>query len=167
MRTVRVFYERPGKGIAIYTDELISLDSNCLVTIKNLPAEDSARLELALQNQGLIQPGQRVTSIRKVYHFHEHFDLLEFRGPNGELVGHYSDIGLPLVPFGEDYAMVDLFLDIWLSPEGKLVELDWDELEIARTNNLVTPEQVEIASQTMQRLVNEAAEGIYPSRYLR
>jgi predicted RNA-binding protein associated with RNAse of E/G family len=167
MSTVRIFYERPGKDIAIYTDELISVDTNCLVTIKNLPAEDSARLELALLNQGLIQPGQHVASIRKVYHFHEHFDLLEFRSPNGELVGHYSDIGLPLVPFGEDYAMLDLFLDIWLSPDGKLVELDWDELEDARAKNLVTPEQVEIASQTMQRLVHEAAEGTYPSRYLK
>lgn len=167
MSTINIYYHRPGKELVVYTDELISLDANCLVTTKTLPVDDRARLELALQKQGLIQPGQHVSSIRKVYHFHENFNLLEFRGPNGDLVGHYSDIGLPLVPFGEDYAMLDLFLDVWRFPDGKLVELDWDELEDARARNLVTPEQAEIASQTMQRLVNEAAEGTYPSRYLK
>lgn len=63
--------------------------------------------------------------------------------------------------------MLDLFLDVWRFPNGTLLELDWDEFEEAQAKNLITPEQVEIASQTMQRLKNEAAQGIYPEQYMR
>lgn len=167
MSTVNIFYHRPGKELTVYEEELVSLDEKQLVTFKNLPADASARLEHALQQQGLIQPGQSIRSIRKVYHFSENFNLLEFRGPDKELVGHYSDIGLPIEPFGENYSMLDLFLDVWRFPDGTLLELDWDEFEEAQVKNLITPEQVEIASKTMQRLKNEAAKGIYPEQYMR
>jgi predicted RNA-binding protein associated with RNAse of E/G family len=166
MSTVRIHYHRPGKELAIYQEDLLSVDETRLCTQKTLPADISAQLELALQNQGLIHPGQRIHSIRKVYHFHENFNLLEFRGPGDELIGHYSDIGLPLEKFGEDYAMLDLFLDIWRHPNGTLIELDWDEFEDAQTRNLITPEQAQIARQAMQRLIAEAAQGVYPDHYL-
>jgi len=167
MSAVNIYYHRPGKELAIYEEDLVSVDEKQLVTFKTLPADASARLELALQKQGLIQPGQRILSIRKVYHFSENFNLLEFRGPDGELVGHYSDIGLPIEPFGQDYSMLDLFLDIWRFPNGTVMELDWDEFEEAQAKNLITPGQVEIARQTMLRLRNEAAQGIYPGHYLK
>ena len=161
-------YIRPGKELTTYREDFVSEDEHCLVTFKTLPPEISLHLGAALQGQGLIHGGQQVHTIKKVYYFHEPFNLLEFRSPEGELLGHYSDIGTPLERLGDgDYVMLDLFLDIWLYPNGLLVELDWDEFEDAIQRELITPAQAELARQTMQRLVAEAKDGIYPGKYSR
>jgi predicted RNA-binding protein associated with RNAse of E/G family len=166
MSTVRIHYHRPGKELTIYEEDLIRVDETQLVTFKILPPAISAHLGEALQKQGFITPEQCVHSIRKVYHFHEKFNVLEFRDPANQLLGHYSDIGMPLEPFGDDYAMIDLFLDLWRYPNGQILELDWDELEAAQQNQLISPAQAEVARSTLARLVAEAASGIYPHQYL-
>jgi predicted RNA-binding protein associated with RNAse of E/G family len=43
--------------------------------------------------------------------------------------------------------------------------LDWDEFEEAIQNQIITPAQADLARSAMQRLVEEAARGIYPFHY--
>ena len=62
--------------------------------------------------------------------------------------------------------MTDLYLDIWLFPDGRLLELDWDEFEEAIEHQVITPVQADLAREAMKRLVDEVKEGIYPNRYL-
>jgi predicted RNA-binding protein associated with RNAse of E/G family len=164
---IRVEYIRPGKETTYYEEDLISLDKVALRTRKSLPEDIVASLSRALQRQGLIEPGQRTTAIRKTYFFTESFNLLEFCGPNKLLLGYYSDIGEPMIQLGLDtFQMTDLFLDIWLFPDGRLLELDWDEFEEAIKQGVITSTQADLARSTMQRLVTEAAQGIYPNKYL-
>jgi predicted RNA-binding protein associated with RNAse of E/G family len=132
-----------------------------------LPEDISLRLTDSLYKDGLIPQGVRVHTIVKTYFYDEPFNLLIFRDTEGNLLGHYSDIGEPVKKLGEgEYAMLDLFLDIWLMPDGTLLELDWDEFAEAVEQNLVTPAQAELARATLERLKIEIASGIYPRRYL-
>lgn len=166
--SISIYYQRPGKGLTIYEEELVFEDENCLRTFKTLPFETSESLSAALLKQELINPGQRVLTIAKVYHFNEPFNVLEFRDTEGKPLGYYSDIGEPARKLRNGiYEMVDLFLDIWLWPDGKLLELDWDEFDEAIKNNVITTAQADLARTAMQRLKSEVAQKIYPAIYLK
>jgi predicted RNA-binding protein associated with RNAse of E/G family len=167
MQPAIIHYIRPGKGVTIYAEDLIAENAAGIKTFKTLPHEAAERLNRALLEQGLIHPDQSVLTIGKVYFFNEPFNILEFRAPDGSLLGHYSDIGEPLIKRGTgEFEMTDLFLDIWLLPNGQLVELDWDEFEEAIINRIITPVQADLARAAMQRLKDEITRGIYPNLYL-
>jgi predicted RNA-binding protein associated with RNAse of E/G family len=63
--------------------------------------------------------------------------------------------------------MTDWFLDIWLSPDGTLFELDLDEFEEALSKNLMSAAEAEIARRTFDRLIEEVKQGIYPHAYIK
>ena len=164
---VRIEYIRPGKEITYYEEDFVSQDDVCLRTFKTLPPDIAEHLSSALQKQNLILPGQQVLTIGKTYFFAEPFNLLEFRGADGSLLGYYSDIGEPTIQLTPNtFQMTDLYLDIWLFPDGRLLELDWDEFEEAIEHQVITPVQADLAREAMKRLVDEVKEGIYPNRYL-
>jgi predicted RNA-binding protein associated with RNAse of E/G family len=163
---IRIEYIRPGKDVTYYEEEFFAQDETCLRTFKTLPEEISINLSNALLSQKLIEPGQRVGTISKLYFFNEPFNLLEFRATDGSLLGHYSDIGEPVIQLSPaEFQMTDLFLDLWLLPDGRLLELDWDEFEEAIEKKVITTAQADLARDTMRRLVDETKRGIYPKRY--
>lgn len=163
---MRIEYIRPGKYMHVYEEDFLSLDESCLRTHKVLPEDVSVALGNALFSQGLVAAGERVGIIDKTYLFEEPFNLLEFRRADGSLLGYYSDIGEPVTRLGEDlFQMTDLFLDVWLSPDGRLLELDWDEFEEAVQGQVISPAQADLARKAVRRIVDETAEGIYPLRY--
>ena len=164
---IRIEYIRPGKETTYYEEDFVSRDHLCLRTHKTLPPNISERLSRALARDGLILPHQQVGMVVKTYFFHEPFNLLEFREPDGKLLGYYSDIGEPAVPLAPDtIQMTDLYLDIWLFPDGRLLELDWDEFEQAIQQQVITPAQADLARHAMKRLVAEVESGNYPAKYL-
>ena len=164
---VRIEYIRPGKETTYYEDDFVAQDEMCLQTYKTLPENISEPLSQALRKQGLIGPLQRAVIITKTYFFAEPFNLLQFCDHDGTLLGHYSDIGQPVIQLTPNtFQMTDLYLDIWLFPDGRLLELDWDEFEEALQKQVITPAQADLARTAMQRLLHETAEGIYPTRYL-
>ena len=164
---VRVEYIRPGKEVTYYEEDFLAQDETYIRTFKTLPEEISTRLSEALVKQQLIQPGQRVGTIAKVYFFNEPFNLLEFRELDGTLLGHYSDIGEHAIRISDnEIQMTDLYLDIWLFPDGRLLELDWDEFEEAIEKQVITSAQAELARNIMKRLVGEVKKGIYPNQYI-
>ena len=86
---------------------------------------------------------------------------------DGTLLGHYSDVGEPVIQLSPtEFQMTDLYLDIWLFPDGRLLELDWDEFEEAIAKKVITATQEELARSAMKRLVDEASKGIYPEQYI-
>jgi predicted RNA-binding protein associated with RNAse of E/G family len=164
---VRMEYIRPGKEITYYEEDFISQDAVCLRTHKTLSQDIVERLSQALQAQNLIAADQQVLTIKKTYFFTEAFNILEFRGSNENLLGYYSDIGEPTIQLGPaEFQMTDLFLDIWLHPDGRVMELDWDEFEEAIRNHVITSTQANLARDTMKRLLAEVAHGLYPIKYL-
>lgn len=165
MTVIKIEYIRPGKDATIFVEELISMDSRCLKTFKTLPPEIVAPLTRKLLADGLIAPHQKAVSIAKTYFFREHFDLLEFYDQQGDLLGYYSDISTPLTKTRDGYTMTDWFLDLWLSPEGKLIELDVDEFEEAVAQKLLSDSESDRALRTFNRLIEEVNQGIYPHTY--
>lgn len=165
MAEVRIEYIRPGKDRTIFVEQLVSLDTVCLKTYKTLPPEVEQSLTRALVADGLIAPHQHAVSIAKTYFFQQNFDLLEFYDQNGGLLGYYSDIGTPLASTRDGFTMTDWFLDLWLDPHGRMLELDVDEFEEAVAQKLLSRPESDQARRTFDRLIEEVNKGIYPHAY--
>jgi len=161
-----IHYHRPGKAPTVYCEDFLSDDGACLRTFKSLPSEISEKLSRSMQKDGLIDPEKRVLTVTKTYFYNENFNLLEFRDTNGELLGHYSDIGAPLEKIDGGYAMTDWFLDLWLYPNGTFLELDWDEFHQALAAGLLTKAEAAAARATLERLKSEIGTGVYPYKYI-
>ncbi len=166
MSTVPIHYHRPGKPLTVYTEGLVSDNGICLRTLTVLPPDISARLSASMRRENLLRADQSVGAVAKTYFYNEQFNLLEFRDPSEALLGHYSDIGTPLLKTADGYAMTDWFLDLWLPARGQPQELDWDEFHAAIAAGLLTAAEANLASKTLARLVREATAGTYPSKYL-
>jgi len=167
MDTATIYHIRPGKRTQVFKEGFVSEDEHGLTTLSILSDEDSKSLTKRLLSQDLINPDDVIHSVAKYYSFNEHFNLLVFGGPDSEVLGYYSDIAMPLRKVGSVYEILDLFLDIWLKPDGTLLELDLDEFQDAISKGLVTTEQQEIALIAFERLKTETKQGIYPQRYIR
>jgi predicted RNA-binding protein associated with RNAse of E/G family len=165
--SVNIEYIRPGKETSYYEEDLIFENADYIKTRKHLPDGISDRLSENLRKQGFIKNEQRCEYVTKIYFFNEHFNLLQFQDEAQETLGYYSDIGTPLSRTDSGFQMTDWFLDIWLSPDGTLFELDMDEFEDALSKELMNPAEAEIARNTFARLIEEVRQGIYPQAYLR
>ena len=163
---VKINYRRPGKFDHVYVEELVADDDRQLLTHTVLTRADSLEMTEAVRRAGLIGPADTITAVRKHYFYHEYFDLLEFFGPQDQVLGYYSDIATPLVRRDGEYELTDLFLDVWLTPGQPAIELDEDEFAAAVAQGLVSPEQQAQAQQAFDRLRAEIAAGLYPQRYL-
>lgn len=167
MQSITVQYIRPGKETSFYNEDLLAENDEYLKTFKRLPDEIAKMLTQSLRDNGFIAQEQYCACVTKIYFFHEYFNLLQFQNEREEILGYYSDIGTPLSRTEHGFQMTDWFLDIWLSPEGTLFELDLDEFEEALTKNLMSTTEAEIARSTFRRLIDEVKQGIYPNAYLK
>ena len=70
------------------------------------------------------EPGDRFT---EHYYADRWFDVQEVTRADGRRKGWYCDIAEPAVIGEERVSLVDLDLDVWVSPAGKAVILDEDE----------------------------------------
>ena len=164
---ITVKYVRPGKETSYYEEDVIIENDEYLKSFKRMPEEIAERLTRSLREQHFVAQDQYCACITKIYFFHEYFNLLLFQDEHEGLLGYYSDIGTPLTKTPDGYQMIDWFLDIWLSPDGTLFELDEDEFEDALARDLLSTSEAEIARATFSRLINEVKTGVYPNAYLK
>jgi hypothetical protein len=168
MTQVAIHYRRlDQRGTTLYTETLVSDDGVRLQTFTAIPDEYRTAISQGLWGLGLLPRTQTFGSVRKHYFYAEPFDVLEFFDTAGRLAGYYSDITLPLTRVDGEYFITDLFLDVWITPQGAAHELDWEEFEEAARRGVLSAEQQAHARQAMRRLRAEIAAGAFPFQYIR
>jgi predicted RNA-binding protein associated with RNAse of E/G family len=94
------------------------------------------------------------------------YDVGRFYLPDGTWTGFYSDITEPIRWQGSDArtleTVVDLFLDVWISPEGVHEVLDADELEEALTARWITEDQARQARATLEEILCAIEANAFP-----
>jgi predicted RNA-binding protein associated with RNAse of E/G family len=162
-----IHFSRIGKGESLYVEELIRDDGVRLDTRSVLPPEarDVWR-KSAWQKLGILADGPVVREVRKHHFYHEWFDIIELLDDQGGLLGYYCDVITPLRKVDGEYYLLDLLLDLWIFPDHRTIELDWDEFQEAARLQRITPEQQQKAVETLAWMVTEAQHGIFPERYL-
>lgn len=94
------------------------------------------------------------------------WDIARVYRPDGIWTGYYIDVLEPVTWQGEDPStlrpLVDLFLDVWISPDGPATVLDEDELHEAARRGQVTPEQESEAEAVLRDILQGVRNGTFP-----
>lgn len=95
------------------------------------------------------------------------FDVGRVYRPDGTWTGYYVDVLEPVRWRGADPAtlepIVDLFLDLWIEPDGRYLVLDEDEFEAAERLGHISRDQASHARGVLRQLVREVEGGAFPS----
>lgn len=101
----------------------------------------------------------------------EPYDVARVYRPDGTFTGYYVDVLEPVQWDGADtgtiHPIVDLFLDIWIAPDGSYQVLDEDEFAAAVEAHAIGIRQSTSALRVLDRLRQEIEEGIFPPRLVR
>lgn len=90
------------------------------------------------------------------------YDLGKIYAAGGRHTGYYVDVLKPVRWQGDDSATIeatDLFLDLWVAPDGRWQVLDEPEFLEAEEKGWITPEQAAQARRTLSDLVERAKAG--------
>ncbi len=94
------------------------------------------------------------------------FDIGRVYRPNGTWTGYYVDILEPVRWEGSDPTtlepIIDLFLDLWIAPDGRHLVLDEDEFEEAIGLGNLKREQIDHARRVLRELIQATERGDFP-----
>lgn len=94
------------------------------------------------------------------------YDIGRFYRPDGTFTGYYVDILEQVHWEGHDsrtlQPIVDLFLDLWITPEMEHRLLDEEELEEATRSGAVTERQRQHARTVAAELTSRIEAGVFP-----
>jgi predicted RNA-binding protein associated with RNAse of E/G family len=94
------------------------------------------------------------------------WDVARVYAPDGRFTGYYADVLEPVRWAEADpttlQPIVDLFLDVWIAPDGSYAVLDEDEFEEAVTEGSVTESQASAARSALRDLRDAVSRGDFP-----
>lgn len=153
---IEVVYRRPPGRTRRYRQELLLDDERLKITLQRRrraarPREVGGVVTLAPGASVLWHtfPGRR-------------YEVAAFYAPDGELLGHYTNIVRPPVLEGRRWEITDLFLDLWQPADGPPTVLDRGELEEARRRGWIDEREAGRAVEEMERIEARAGAGGWP-----
>jgi predicted RNA-binding protein associated with RNAse of E/G family len=162
-----IHFARIGKKEEIYSEGLVCDDGTRLDTCTILPPEAAHVWSKSVrQGLGILSSGETVHTARKHHFYAEWFDIIELLDASGTILGFYCDITTPLRKVDDEYFVQDLLLDLWVFPDGRFQELDWDEFNAAVQQGLLPLDYQQNAVNTLNLLVEETRKGNFPRSYL-
>lgn len=164
---VFIHFIRPGKSETIFTEGLVNENERFLHTISHISRDVGIQWSRTVwQPNGMLTEDQVIATVRKHLFFHEWFAIMQLFDAGDQLLGTYCDMLTPLEKRGKEYFLTDLFLDLWVAPDGRFKELDWDEYAEAIDQGLMDALQQEMAEKTLRHLAEEIRQGRFPQEYL-
>jgi predicted RNA-binding protein associated with RNAse of E/G family len=90
-------------------------------------------------------------------------DIGRFHRATGDFTGIYANILTPPSIHSDGaWETTDLFLDVWLTPEGRLTVLDEDQLQEAEANGWISDALAARARKEVRRIEGEFRAGRWP-----
>jgi len=139
---VIINYLRPGKGISRYIEPLVDEYQMRIKTCNHLPPAFSQKwCEDVWWQNVCILPGILIGSVVKYLFYKEWFSVMQLFAQDGNHLGYYAEVDTPIRKLNGEYHLTDLFLNLWIAPDGKFIELDRDEFEEGFRKCLLTSYQ--------------------------
>ncbi|NJE55619.1 DUF402 domain-containing protein [Thermococcus sp. 21S9] len=92
----------------------------------------------------------------------KNYDILKVYDERGNFRGLYVDVLAYTKREGNTLEMLDLFLDVFIFPDGKAFLLDEDELEMALNYGLIDRETYDFAYSVAREILEKAGRGEFP-----
>lgn len=155
MAKLRVLYRRGPGQVTVYDQELVYDDGKLIVSCA--PFRPSASLRAQVPQLA----DQEYRAIWSVM-LGEWHDLGKVYDLAGELVGYYCDIIRPAKRTAEGLEIDDLFLDLWVFPDGRYLVLDEEEFLEASNRGWLDDLTASRAKEELARLIAEVRIGHFP-----
>ena len=159
---VRIHYRRLPDHEEIFDQRIVAEREDVIVTVTGpLDLPQPLRAEGRL----LLEPGARAVWLTFPGAWH---DVGRFHLRDGTFTGYYGNILTPVEwtpPSGGEphvWHTTDLFLDVFVSPTGRVALLDQDELEAALREGHIAAELAASARAEADRLLALAGAGGWP-----
>ncbi|MCG9128611.1 DUF402 domain-containing protein [Candidatus Poribacteria bacterium] len=95
------------------------------------------------------------------------YDIGKIFNLENEWTGYYCDIIMPVTRNETKFEIVDLFLDLWVSPEGGYAIQDEDEFEEAVINGVISQDITNKARTTLDNLIDDVIDGRFPPKIVK
>ena len=99
------------------------------------------------------------------------YDVGKFYDRNGKFTGYYCDIIRPIAKLlsstSKTSIITDLFLDLWISLDGRCVVLDEDQLERATAKHVISSSLAMRARRELNILIGSVKAGRFPPKSIR
>lgn len=158
---MEVVYRRPPDRVRRLRQELLHDGEDWKATLLLRPPEaapwtvgDGVRLEGGSALLWFTFPGRW-------------YEVAAFHGPDGSLLGHYTNLVRPPEASGSTWRIRDLFLDVWQPAEDGVRLLDRDEFREAAERGWLDPEEAARAEAESRRILELARAGEWPPEVVR
>jgi predicted RNA-binding protein associated with RNAse of E/G family len=154
---VNIHYLRPPDRLTVFTQRVLHEGPDGIVTLArgvDLPAP------LVANGHPILEPGADAVwfTFPGVYH-----DIGRFHRADGTFTGWYANLLTPpIVEPGGIWRTTDLFLDLWMTPDGEISRRDEEELAEAETRGWVSVAEAEAARMEAERIETLARSGNWP-----
>ena len=158
METVTLTYKRPPNRVNHFQQELLYLDDTVIVTSQRVKPSSP-----------IVQNGKTVLAddFAAVWFVFTDlwYDVGKVYNLNNEWTGYYCDILKPVKRSVDAsgklnrFEITDLFLDLWINPDGTYEIQDEDEFEEAVQKEAIDPELERKALEVLKALITEVEAG--------
>ena len=149
-------YRRPPDRVSLIPTRVLSIDPKTVRWLNELAPKEPLRFEGEIVMDGGYWAVWFIGN-------NTSYDLGKVYSAAGRHTGYYVDVLAPVGWHGADPVTIepltDLFLDLWVAPDGRWQVLDEPEFEEAEERGWITPQQAEHARRTLQQLVELAQAG--------
>ncbi len=160
MKTITLSYKRLPDRIHYYEQQLLYADDDIIVTTQKIKPSS----QIVINEKTVL--GDNYTAIWFVFSG-LWYDIGKIYNLNNEWTGYYCDIIKPVNRSSNNFEIVDLFLDLWVSPDGNYEVQDEDEFETALREGTITTELASKARNALDDLIDNVTSGNFPPDFVK
>ena len=155
MGTIELIYTRLPDRVSHFQQNLLYEDDNVIVTTQRIRPSNPIVID------GVTVLGDDFTAVWFVF-ADLWYDIGKIYNLDNQFTGYYCDIIRPMKRTETHFEITDLFLDLWVSPDGSYQIQDEDEFEAAIQNNWIQTDLANQARTALQNLISEIESGVFP-----
>ncbi len=159
MQTITLTYRRLPDRVNYFQQQLLYEDDKVIVTSQRVKPSSP----IVLNGETVL--GDNFTAVWFVF-TGLWYDIGKIYNLNNEWTGYYCDIMKPVKRSPDQFEIVDLFLDLWVCPDGSYEIQDEDEFETALEAGVISTELAEKARNALDDLINEVIGGRFPPEFV-
>ena len=159
METITLTYKRLPNRVNYFIQQLLYEDDKVIVTSQQIKPSSP------IVENGVTVLGDNYTAVWFVF-TDKWYDIGKIYNLNNEWTGYYCDIIMPMIRSSDTFEIVDLFLDLWVTPNGSYEIQDEDEFETAIQDGVITAELAKKARNALTDLIDEVTSGKFPPEFV-
>ena len=160
MQTITLTYKRLPDRVNYFEQKLLYKDQEVIVTTQRVTPSEP----IVINGETVL--GDNFNVIWFVFPGCW-YDIGKIYNLKNKWTGYYCDIILPMERTSDEFVIVDLILDLWVTPDGSYEIQDEDEFENALENGIIDTDLANKARNALNNLIDEVETGSFPPEFVK